>query len=1445
MLKSMPLRQTARSPFKSASNIVAAKPANGGRPSVIKAAGTGRELWGNVVAKSTWGQDETHFGLYTFRASSTLNTDMIFENTECNANSGAVLIDGVYHTFYFYDALEGMGWYTLLYTAYDAETGEIVSPTRDVPDLYMTALDLAYDEASGKVYGVFYNSDFNGLELGVADFSTLTRTTIASVTHNYVALGMSNEGMLYGVASDGNFYKINKTTGAETKVGATGLTVANSKGQYYTQSGDIDPATNTFYWAAIDINAQSALYTVDLNSGAASKIADFPNSEQVLGLVVPPLAADNNAPAKSSNLKADFKNGSTSGSFSFKVANDTYGGQALGSGESLTYKVYVNDELKAQKACKPGEDVTVQLSDVAEGLDEFKVIVANSAGDGAKAYIRSYVGYDIPVQPTDVAMTLNGSTGAVSLTWTAPEEGVNKGYLGQLTYDVVRYPDGKKVKEGTTETSFTETLDKGSLKAYYYGVTAINNGKRSQEALSDAQKYGDAAEPPYYEPFDNEASFSMLTIINANEDDNTWAYEPTGKQARYKFSYTKNADDWLITPPIKVKKDHIYTISYVSNSEYADYPERMEVKYGSAADPAQLTETLFPLQMMPASKTTFTKDIVPSEDMNLYIGFHAVSPKNQYYLNLDDISVSEGRLATIPGKATNLKVKPAERGGLSADVSFNAPTTDYAGNALQGSLTKVELLRGDSVVNTFSNVATGTALNFVDIYKQSEKASYTVVAYNTSGKGVTSDAVTAFVGNDAPEYPKNIKLADNTSSITMSWDKVSETGANGGYVDPSGVKYRIYDAVETPDGLVAQLRDETAATSYNIPTVTNEGEQEFLQFGVDAYNAMGQSRISGSPTLITGKPYSLPFVESFPGKALTYDMWWSEGNADYTTNIIAENSFDGDGGTVYYQPLFGGDVSYLNSGKIAMAGANAPMLVFSHKGDPGQSATLTVQVAKPDGTTDDLNTYSYPATGGEAKWSTESIDLSAYKDLAYVIIKFLFTSQDDASVIYLDAISVRSSYAKDLSASISAPAKVTKGKAAEVTVKVSNFGSEAATGYTVKLLADGNEVASANGDGQLEPLQTREFKFDYKPSTLGEAVTALLKAEVSYSGDLEASNNTAETEVTLESSTLPKPESVTAEEVAEGVKVSWVISSKLSETVLEDFESYPAWSIDNLGEWGLVDRDGGENGRYFSVLTYPHEGEPFAYVVFNPEDLYPGLTEQNPQFAPKSGNQYLLSGYPTDYESKQYLNSDDWLISPLLPGHAQTITFWASNLNEANKQNQHKFNVMVSTTGKETTDFHRLGSTYTQSSGTWTQYTVDLPEGTKYFAINNISDNNNSYAFFLDDITFEKAVSQITGFNVYRDGVMLQSVAADARELTDGKPLAGSHTYSVTALYDEGESAPTSATLATAIGEVVSEGSQTYTVYSVDGRLIAKDLKTLGLLRPGVYVVNNRKLVIK
>ena len=148
----------------------------------------------------------------------------------------------------------------------------------------------------------------------------------------------------------------------------------------------------------------------------------------------------------------------------------------------------------------------------------------------------------------------------------------------------------------------------------------------------------------------------------------------------------------------------------------------------------------------------------------------------------------------------------------------------------------------------------------------------------------------------------------------------------------------------------------------------------------------------------------------------------------------------------------------------------------------------------------------------------------------------------------------------------------------------------------------------------------------------------------------------------------------------------------------------------------------------------------------------------------------------------------------------------------------------------------------TTSAVDWEEVSVDLPAGTKYFAIRHTS--TDVLALLLDDITFTTGGGEIDHYNIYVDGELVDQ--------TDGTTFnveideSGEHTVSVSAVYTNGqESAPVSAdpVTTTAIDKVTVDGKPV-DIYSIDGKLVRKQATSLEGLR-GLYIINDKKVIIK
>lgn len=214
------------------------------RMSVLKAA-NGMQLWGNIVNES----DAKLNGMYRFSLTDPTPVGMT-TSSRFIANAGSVYYDTHFRFIYadYTYASQGQVSANIFdYTVDDNETWASTGKHKSV-NANLIAVETAFDRKTGKVYGEFYtDKSLSTMEFGVADYDALTRTTIGTATHKYVAIGLTSDLVMYGVATDGNLYSISTTDGTETLVGPTGLTLQTTEGTVYAQSGEIDQRDNTFY----------------------------------------------------------------------------------------------------------------------------------------------------------------------------------------------------------------------------------------------------------------------------------------------------------------------------------------------------------------------------------------------------------------------------------------------------------------------------------------------------------------------------------------------------------------------------------------------------------------------------------------------------------------------------------------------------------------------------------------------------------------------------------------------------------------------------------------------------------------------------------------------------------------------------------------------------------------------------------------------------------------------------------------------------------------------------------------------------------------------------------------------------------------------------------------------------------------------------------------------
>lgn len=955
-----------------------------------RAASYKTKLVGFMYYAESWNHIETGntpLGIYTIDAVPGAQPEQFarigMANSYCNG--GAVLAgDTFWYIWRQSDETAGIDL-SQLYT-YNVVTGEFAN--RGMVDSALASnSDHAWDSTEDKIYGQ-YTVD-GGRKLCVVDYEAQTLTPVGDC-RQYYGLAFDAAGQLWGIDDSGDLYKVDKTNGAATKVGSTGITPA------YAQSMTFDLKTGVLYWASYqDAGAASSnLYTVDTATGLATLVTAFTDEEEFFGLgVMPPMAKDN-APGLATSLALVNEAPALTGTFSFTLPLDTYMGSAL-EGE-IGYKVYANGNDLFSGSGQPGESVSKEVT-LPNGDVTVSVVCSNAEGDGPAAEYVCWVGEDYPVAPESVSLQIEEATGKVSLSWAPVTAGTHNGYIdpSKVTYTVTRFPGEVEVAANIAGTSFEETLEEPELPVdYHYTVKALNGWRESEVTESNHIPFGKGFKVPYYNNFDDASSLDLFYKIDGNGDGSTWKWSRFRTQTAYIFTGSDaegQQDDWLITPGIDMKAGTTYRVSYtiptsMNNGKFVDF---METAFGRGVNPADyvVAEQTFASTGLEVENHSF--EITPETDGYYHIGFHAVSDcKIGLSLAIDDLSIDAMASQEAPAAVTDLTVKSSQ-GTPPITLRFKAPTKCVNGSELVA-IEKIEVYRNtNDLVKTIDNPQPGKSISVTDNKGSKGMTEYTVVAYNAHGIGERA-TVSIYLGLDLPGAPRDITLTDmGKGKLKLTWSKPA-VGANGGYCDPDNLTYTVY-AINA-SGYAVPMKE-------NIPgyeTVIDEDnyyqrEQTPVFYGLSASNSIGEGGAYASTEVMIGLDYSYPFTESWGGGQAAHSGWYRMSNGEQGWLPESGEASDNDGGCMEFHAAADGDLSYLCLGKVDMTTCYQPKLLFDYYVEPGADLQLLAEINLAyTGQYLTLEPISFADDNGEAGWREAVVDLAdVANSYSYLAFRFL------------------------------------------------------------------------------------------------------------------------------------------------------------------------------------------------------------------------------------------------------------------------------------------------------------------------------------------------------------------------------------------------------------------------------------------------------------------------
>ncbi|RZK29526.1 MAG: hypothetical protein EOO63_08865, partial [Hymenobacter sp.] len=366
--------------------------------------------------------------------------------------------------------------------------------------------------------------------------------------------------------------------------------------------------------------------------------------------------------------------------------------------------------------------------------------VSDKAGAGSDASTGSqYANFSFQLKLYETTAAIEFVYGpAVASASTAAVRFANVGIIGSDVGDTQLVLASKTASAAAWSTT--------TFQATNYTTSAHNTSKAALPDAGRTYRFNAISCPPtvsafpYTENFDNIDMAPRLpcgtTVLDSNSDTYTWqttdlAYNTAPNSLVYIYNDDNTSiggNDWFFTPGLSLRAGYKYQLQFKYAADDSDYPEALEVKYGTAATAAAQTTTLF-------SNTNINNDtafltttvgglaassvqtITPTANGTYYIGFHVISQPDRAALIVDDLQVTETAILAVRNPVNNVftaQVAPVPFGS-TLNVTLNTlkagplhlTMRDALGRVLRQSTTATTVGTSTVAVPEVANLAPG------------------------------------------------------------------------------------------------------------------------------------------------------------------------------------------------------------------------------------------------------------------------------------------------------------------------------------------------------------------------------------------------------------------------------------------------------------------------------------------------------------------------------------------------------------------------------------------------------------------------------------------------------------------------------------------------------------------------------------------------------------------
>ncbi|MDE6391950.1 MAG: fibronectin type III domain-containing protein [Muribaculaceae bacterium] len=524
----------------------------------------------------------------------------------------ATAVDGIYYAVpYLYESSMSMPTPQpmFFYNIYTGQVKEIGAWSDASTDLKPS--DMTYDRLNDRILAICYGSQ-EGSGIYEVNRETGAMTQIRKINEGSGVIASDAFGRVFTINHNGELLQVDMTKDNSTRAIYTlpyRYLAANQSLEFDLTSGKLMWASNTQENPHSDMGsgtwlveitlpsiAPNADYSADMDGYSYQEYGEIGIAARFLGMYIPYATGGFEAPGFAVDPRSTSSVDGSYCTIDFSVPSTSFGGGAIESIDG--YDIY-RDGVKLDTKRGPfTSGSALQYEDRALPATgrEYRydiVCYSNTKGDGPKSPVFAYVGFDAPAAVSDPTVTVGSDFISTVISWSAPTVGEHGGTFDPTTttYDVMRLPDNVKVAENITECSVNDNLRR--LLRYSYRITAKNEYGESTAVTREFVAGTPVNEFPVEETFDNPTSMALRwTTVDNNNDGMTWIYGTTLGQsvfgdyemtAEYIISptsidaYTKDADDWIISPPIKFEEGKKYGIQFEIRSLT---PEKLNVYVG-------------------------------------------------------------------------------------------------------------------------------------------------------------------------------------------------------------------------------------------------------------------------------------------------------------------------------------------------------------------------------------------------------------------------------------------------------------------------------------------------------------------------------------------------------------------------------------------------------------------------------------------------------------------------------------------------------------------------------------------------------------------------------------------------------------------------------------------------------------------------------------------------